>query len=178
VKISFFSQSNSLSKSRSGPSKMIQPLENSERSVTEMRIINWSPWGELDTFRRSFERAFGEDHGAEGANQHTWTPSANIYEDENSFTIVLDLPGVEKDGAELNVEEGVLRIKAEKKTPAVEGKTLLREELTSGAYERTFTIGDTVEEEKITAELKDGVLTISLPKKAEVKPKKIEVKVV
>jgi len=101
-------------------------------------------------------------------------PAVDIYETDDGLVLHADMPGVDKKNLQIRVEGGVLTIRADipesKKTPAYEEYRL-------HSYFRQFTLSDKVDQEKITAELKHGVLTLSVPKAEEAKPKMIEVKV-
>jgi len=102
-------------------------------------------------------------------------PPVDIFENEESLIVVADLPGVDKDGVEINVEDNILTIKGKAKynqPPAV-----LRQEFTLQNYYRQFQLSDEVDQGKISAESKNGVLTITMPKAEKTKPKQIKVKV-
>lgn len=102
-------------------------------------------------------------------------PPVDIFENEDGLVVIADLPGVEKDGLNVHVENDLLTIKGAAHT-ADKGDGARREfELRD--YWRQFELGEQIDQEKIRAELKHGVLTISLPKVERVKPKKIDVQV-
>lgn len=103
------------------------------------------------------------------------TPAVDIYEDEEKLTLLADLPGVPRDRLQLGIDQGVLSIEA--LAPASEqGGALYREFGTTG-YQRRFQLPDTLDFEKIAADLRDGVLTLTLPKSAAARPRRIEVSV-
>lgn len=107
------------------------------------------------------------------APQATYRPDADIAETPEAFTITADVPGATPDSVDVNVERGVLTLRAG--VPARErGRVLLRE-YGVGAYERTFRVGEGIDVEKIGAVLKDGVLTLTLPKAERVRPRSIKV---
>jgi HSP20 family molecular chaperone IbpA len=103
------------------------------------------------------------------------TPAVDIFESEAALTLVADLPGVPKDRLSLGIDKGVLTIEALAPTLADEG-ALFREFGTTGYYRR-FQLPDTLEFDKVAADLKDGVLTVRMPKAAKARPRKIEVTV-
>jgi HSP20 family molecular chaperone IbpA len=103
------------------------------------------------------------------------TPAVDIFENEAALTLVADLPGVPKDRLNLGIDKGVLTIEALAPTVAAEG-TLFREFGATGYYRR-FQLPDTLEFDKVAADLKDGVLTVRMPKAAKARPRKIEVTV-
>jgi HSP20 family protein len=105
-----------------------------------------------------------------------WAPPTDVLETESAVEIVADLPGVKQGEIELKVDKGVLTIKAERKAPAGEQACACNER-PYGVFERSFTLGDRLELEKISASYEAGVLKVTLPKKAEAQPRKIEIKV-
>jgi HSP20 family protein len=103
------------------------------------------------------------------------TPPVDIFETENGLVVVADLPGVEKDQIDVNVEKNVLTLKAKPKQQLTESIT--RQEYQLLPFFRQFQLSDAVDQSKISAEMKYGVLTIHLPKVAEQQPRKIAVNV-
>lgn len=117
-----------------------------------------------------------QDDGSLGLS--TWTPAADIAELENEYLVKLELPGVNKDDVGITVESNILTIRGEKKFEKDEKKdNFHRIERTYGSFERSFTLPSTIRTDKIDAVYKDGILTVSLPKAEEAKPKQIEVKI-
>jgi len=105
----------------------------------------------------------------------TLTPPVDIFETENGLVVVADLPGVEKDQIDVNVEKNVLTLKATPKHRLSEA--VARQEYQLLPFFRQFQLSDAVDQSKISAEMKYGVLTIHLPKVAEQQPRKIDVTV-
>lgn len=103
------------------------------------------------------------------------TPPVDIFETESGLVVVADLPGVEKDQIDVNVEKNVLTLKAKPKQQLTEN--LARQEYQLLPFYRQFQLSDAVDQAKISAEMKYGVLTIHLPKVAEQQPRKIAVNV-
>jgi len=102
-------------------------------------------------------------------------PPVDIFETEDALTVIADLPGVDKDGVDIRVEDGILTIKG--KANYHPKTSILREEFNLQGYYRQFQLSDEVDQEKISAESKNGVLTITLPKAEKSKPRQIKVKV-
>ena len=102
-------------------------------------------------------------------------PPADIFENEDSLIVVVDLPGVDKDGVDIRVEDDILTIKGNAKY--TQPANVLRQEFTLQNYYRQFQLSDEVDQSKISAESKNGVLTIMMPKAEKSKPKQIKVKV-
>ena len=104
------------------------------------------------------------------------TPPVDIYEDRDGLVVKADLPGISKENLDVRVENGLLTIQTKSGNATVSGAPVYREyELVN--FFRQFELSDKVDQQKISADLKHGVLTLTLPRAAEAKPKKIEVKV-
>ena len=107
-----------------------------------------------------------------------WTPSVDIFETENELVVKADLPEVKSEDIAINLENGILALKGERKFEHKEDKAgYHRLERGYGSFARNFTIPETVDAEKVAAAFKDGVLTITLPKKEIAKPRAIKVSV-
>jgi len=104
-------------------------------------------------------------------------PSVDVFEDESGITLIADMPGVSRDGLDIEVEGDTLSIAGEVKLPAPEGMDALYAEVNSIRYLRTFTMSDDLARDGVNATLKDGVLRLHIPKREEVRPRKIEVQV-
>jgi HSP20 family protein len=113
----------------------------------------------------------------EGHEGVTYTPRFDICETDNELVLYGDLPGVEPGDLDIHFEDSELAIHG-KVAPRRAEHRRVREEYGVGDYYRTFAVGESIDAEKISAELKNGVLTIHLPKAESVKPKRIEVRAV
>ena len=122
------------------------------------------------TQRRTHAGATAEDE----FERADWTPAADIYETESGYLIALDLPGINREALEIDVDDNRLIVKGTRVT--VESKQH-RSERPQGKFLRTFSVPGSVDQGKIGAEYKDGVLQIRLPKRSEQKPKKIDIKI-
>jgi len=153
-----------------------------------MAIVRWNPSRDLLNIEREFNRMFNsfnkqfgfgdsEDDLMEYENA-VWSPLTDISEDEDNYTLKLDLPGVKKEDVKISYENGQLSISGERKQES-EKKTSKyhRVERSYGKYFRSFNLPAKIQENKIEAEFRDGQLIISVPKSEEAKPKQIEVKV-
>jgi len=103
-----------------------------------------------------------------------YSPVVDIYETEDAITLLADLPGVERDGLDINVEDRQLTITGRVKTTESHLNPVYTE-YGIGGYSRNFKLGDTIDQSKITAALNDGVLTLVLPKADRLRPRKIEI---
>ena len=130
----------------------------------------------LDRYRRTVgqPRAGSQEVIATG----DWTPRVDIAETEKAFEIKVEIPEVNKDDVKVTVHNGVLTVQGERKLEKEEkGKKFHRVERYYGSFTRSFTLPDNVDETKIHASFKDGVLNLQIQKTEEAKPKSIEVKV-
>jgi HSP20 family protein len=103
-------------------------------------------------------------------------PTADIYETEDALTVVLEMPGVDRDNIEVNVENGVLTVEGKINFGKYEGLQPIYSEYNIGPYRRSFRLSSRVDQDNIRAELRDGIVSLVLPKAAEAKPRRIEVK--
>ncbi len=155
-----------------------------------MSIIRWTPTRELMNWpqglfgmqreiNRLFEDVFqGGMQAEENAGVNFWTPAVDIAEQENEYTVKMDLPGVKKEDVKITLESNILTIRGEKKQEkeSREGN-YHRAERSYGCFQRSFTLPTTVKSDRIDALYKDGILTVTLPKDEEAKPRQIDVKV-
>jgi HSP20 family protein len=102
-----------------------------------------------------------------------YTPRVDIWENEKELTLVADVPGVEPDGLEIDLRDNVLTIMGKVK-PEEDHRYLLKE-YGVGNYYRQFTVSEVIDQERIAAAVKNGVLTLTLPKVEKAKPRKIQV---
>jgi HSP20 family protein len=103
-------------------------------------------------------------------------PTTDIFETEDSLTVVLEMPGVDRDNIEVMIENGVLTVEGKINFNKYEGLQPVYGEYNIGPYRRSFRISSRVDQEKIRAEMRDGVVTLVLPKAEEAKPRRIEVR--
>jgi HSP20 family protein len=105
----------------------------------------------------------------------TFVPTADIYEDRDSLKVILEMPGVEKGNVDVRVEEGVLFVEGRLDLAKYRGLQPLYTEYNIGNYSRSFRLSNAIDQDKIGAELKDGVLSLTLPKAEKAKPRTIQV---
>ena len=142
----------------------------------------WNPLQDLvvlqDRMNRLFEDATQRRSQADTAGDEferaDWTPAADIYETESGFLLALDLPGIDREALEIDAEDNRLIVKG---TRTIEESRQHRSERPRGRFLRTFTVPASVDQSKIGAEYRDGVLQIRLPKRSEQKPKRIDIKI-
>jgi HSP20 family protein len=102
-------------------------------------------------------------------------PTTDIYEAPESLTVLVEMPGVEKKNVEISVEDGVLNVRGRLDLTKYQGLTPLYTEYNVGHYSRSFRLSSKIDQNKIDAEMKDGVLSLTLPKIEEAKPRTIRV---
>ena len=103
-------------------------------------------------------------------------PTADIFETEEALAVVLEMPGVDRDNIDVNVDNGVLTIEGRIDFNKYEGLRPVYSEYNIGPFRRSFRISSQVDQDKIKAEMCDGVITLTLPKAEEAKPRRIEVR--
>jgi len=105
-------------------------------------------------------------------------PPVDIYEADDAIIVEADMPGVERPGVDVRIDNGLLTLvgRATPRSVGIEGVTQLYEEIVPGDFHRAFTLGEDIDETAISASIVDGVLTVTLPKAAPKRAKKIEVK--
>src|SRR3712207_8747 len=104
-----------------------------------------------------------------------YVPSTDVYETEDALTVVMEMPGVSREGVDVELEEGVLRVEGRIDPAKYGGREPVYTEYNVGHWARSFALSDAVDRERIGAQLEDGVLTLTLPKTAEARPRRIAV---
>lgn len=136
-----------------------------------MRLRVWEPFRRVAPFYGEFDKWANEAEG-------TWHPSVDISENENAFVLKAELPGVNREDINIDINHKTLTLKGEKKfEEKTEKENYVRVERSYGSFSRTFALSDKVDTENVKASYKDGVLEVTLPKKEEAKPKEIKVEV-
>jgi len=146
-------------------------------------LIRWSP--QTDLFRsrldRLFDQAFNEFVAPESrsgvASTLDWMPAVDIRESDDALTLFVEIPGLSKDDVSITLEKNVLTISGERKFEKdVEKESYHRIERAYGSFSRSFSLPANVQTAKVDASFVDGVLTVTLPKSEEAKPRQIEIK--
>lgn len=138
--------------------------------------------GTIDLLRREMDRFFDDLvpfswlGGETGTVMDSWMPRTDISEDEKEYVIRMDIPGMDKSDIKVNIQDGRITVTGERKKESTdEKKDVIRSERSYGSFYRSFSLPDTVLEEKIEASFRDGVLKLVVPKAEEMKPKSIKV---
>jgi HSP20 family protein len=144
-------------------------------------ITRWDPFKELEDMQNRLNTMFGRAPVRKGGDKEealTVAPLVDITEDDKEYLIKAELPEVKKEDIKLTVDEDVLTITGERKYEKEEkGKKYHRVERAYGSFMRSFTLPEDADGSKVSAECKDGLLKVHLPKSEKAKPKSIEVKV-
>jgi HSP20 family protein len=147
-----------------------------------MRNMNrWEqPFRGATTLQEQLSRVFGDVLGRTGeeSNLTAWAPAVDIYETEHELVVKADLPDVSPQDLDIHVENNILTIRGERKFESkVKEENYLRVERAYGSFSRSFSLANSVNSEAIKADYQNGVLTLSIPKREEAKPKQIKVNV-
>lgn len=146
-----------------------------------MALIRWTdPFRDIATLQDRMEQIFGDhlDRGRseEGLGTGVWMPAVDIYETKDAVCVRAELPGVDKDAVNVEVKDGVLALRGERKfEKEVKEENYHRVERSYGTFHRSFSLPSSVDGERVTARMKDGVLEVTLPKREEAKPKQIKI---
>jgi len=154
-----------------------------------MALVRWSPFRELrrwDPFREMerlterMERLFEEFFPTvrrEEEREFVWAPAVDVYENDKAYVVEVDLPGLRKEDVRVTVQDGVLTIQGERRlTREEKGVDYHRQERFYGKFLRSFTVPEMVDVDRISAEFKDGVLRLTLPKREPSAGRVIEVR--
>ncbi|MFL5870101.1 MAG: Hsp20/alpha crystallin family protein [Solirubrobacterales bacterium] len=142
-----------------------------------MALIRWEPSREVDTLQTEVNRVFDAFFGSgPGTRVRRWVPAMDLVETDDQLVLRADLPGLTRDDVELEVKDGVLTVSGERKAEHEEkSEGYYRVERAFGRFSRSLTVPDGVDAESITADFKDGVLEVRIPKPAERQPQRIAI---
>ena len=143
-------------------------------------ITRWGRVANFNTLQEQVNKLFEHTFNGQGENSAitSWAPAVDIYETENELVLKADLPGVTEKDIDVRVENNMLTVHGERQFDTkVKEDNYLRVERSYGSFSRSFSLPNTVNTEAISAEYKNGVLTVQLPKRAESKPKQVKVNI-
>ena len=145
-----------------------------------MTLVRYEPWNVLQQLQREMNSLFDNRLPAEGENGNVatsdWAPAVDIKEEDDRFLVLADIPGVDPEDIEVNMENGILSIKGERKSEHMEEKEgYKRVERAYGAFHRRFTLPESADPEGIKAKSRHGSLEIVIPKREAVQPRRISV---
>jgi HSP20 family protein len=149
-------------------------------------LTRFEPFREFSTLQdrinRVFRESYGHGQGSAGQDESlttsSFSPAVDVYEDEHNVTLKIEVPGIDEKDIDVRLENNTLTVHGDRKIEKEEKEENYRRvERQYGSFTRTFTLPTTVDSEKVSASYDKGVLKITLPKKAEAKPKQIKVNV-
>lgn len=148
-----------------------------------MAVIRWEPFRDLvptqdrfnQLFNNTFARAFGDQ---QEVTPHAWVPAVDIYETGDSLVLKAELPGINPEDVEIRVEDNTLYLKGERKLEKeVREENLHRVERSYGTFMRNFALPNSIDADKVKAEYENGILTLTMPKREEAKPRTIKINI-
>lgn len=147
-----------------------------------MALVKYNPLRELRTMQEHMNRllnvSWNHDISGEEMREGIWQPAVDIYETEDSIVIKAEVPDVDQKDIEVRIEENTLTLKGERKHEnEVKKENYHRIERYFGSFQRSFSLPATIDQEKVVATCEKGVLSITLPKKEDTKPKQITIEV-
>ena len=147
-----------------------------------MTIVRSEPFRNLLATQQGFDRifrgAFPPYLGDSERSTRTWAPPVDIYENADHIVLKAELPGIDPQDVEIRVEDNTLYLKGERKFEReVKEENYHRVERSYGAFARSFSLPNSIAADKVVADYKDGLLTLTLPKREEAKPKTIKIEV-
>ena len=143
-------------------------------------VTPFQPFRGFTSLQGQINRLFNEafDRTSEEGNLTSWAPAVDIYETEHNLVVKADLPDIKPEELDIRVENNILTIRGERKfEKKVDDNNYLRVERAYGSFSRSFSLANSVNTEAIQADYQNGVLTLSIPKREEAKPKQIKVRV-
>jgi len=145
-----------------------------------MAIIRWDPFRDLVTLRERMNRLFEDAFTSRGEEKDlvasSWSPSVDIYETENEIVLTAEVPGVDEKNIEIKLEDNTLSLNGERTfEKETKEENYHRIERAYGSFYRSFTLPRNIDQDNIKAESENGILRISMPKKPELKPKKVKI---
>lgn len=144
-----------------------------------MNMIKFDPFRELRTLNDEMNKLFNVVPAVERGEfaRGAWSPSVDIFEDQDRLIVEAELPGMKREDFEISVENNILTLKGERKfEKKTEGDNYHRVERSYGSFTRQFTLPQTITADGATADFDNGVLRVALPKREETKARKIEIK--
>lgn len=148
-------------------------------------ITRWDPFRELSTLQDRMNRLFQESftgpasgRGEEALMSGSFVPPVDVYEDDHNLSLKMEVPGIDQKDIDIRLENNVLTVRGERKFEKEEKEeNFQRVERRYGTFTRSFTLPNTVDTDKVTADYVNGVLKVTLAKRAEARPKQIKVNI-
>jgi HSP20 family protein len=149
---------------------------NFSKGELHMTIVSYEPWALVSRFQRHFDRTQTQNADGSESASVSWIPSVDIHEEAERFLVVADVPGVDGKDIEITAEKGVLTVRGERRSESkANADGYNRVERASGTFLRRFTLPETADAEAIKASHVNGVLEISIPKRPQEQPRRINI---
>jgi len=140
----------------------------------DTNVLRWDPFRELERLQGELNRAF--EAAPQATAPRVWSPSVDILETEEALTLHLEIPGMKQNDIDIELTGETLTVRGERTLSQEEKRDhYVRIERSYGRFQRTFTLSTPIQNDKVTAAYRDGILEIVLPKSEELKPRKIAV---
>jgi HSP20 family protein len=141
-------------------------------------VFNWAPFDQLNSLRDEINRLFDTPLANGGSDVlNAWAPALDLYEENDNLILRAELPGMKKEDIDISLHENTISVSGERRNEKrYEGSQTSREERFFGRFTRSFKLPKPVDPSRVKAAYKDGVLTVTLPKTDEAKPRQIEIK--
>jgi HSP20 family protein len=146
-----------------------------------MNVTRYEPWSLINRLHQDLDRLFGRELGASDDDSRgavsDWLPAVDVQEQPDAFVLQADLPGVDSKDIDITMENGLLSLRGRRQSETKqESGGYRRVERVSGEFFRRFTLPDSADPEAISAQMTNGVLTVRIAKRAEIQPRRIEVR--
>lgn len=138
-----------------------------------MAVLRWDPWGEVMSLQRDVNELFNRSFGSTRAG--ALVPPIDAFRTDEALIVRMELPGMSPDDVDISVQDGVLTVSGERRVEGVADDAWLRRERPVGAFERSFTLPEGTEPEKIAASFDVGVLELYIPHPPERQPRRITI---
>jgi HSP20 family protein len=152
-----------------------------EEEQKMMNLVRWSPYGEMTAMKNRINRMFSEPYWAtrrmdDDSDMGMWNPAVDLYEKDDHFVIKAELPGVDKKNISIDLKDRMLTISGERSYEnEAKEENYYRRERSYGKFQRAFTLPADVDSDKITADFRDGLLQVEVPKPEQQKPKQVTI---
>ena len=143
-----------------------------------MRVFRYEPWSLLEQFRNEVNRLSGSQENGDGSSYiatSDWTPAVDIVENDEAYVLQVDVPGIDPERIDIQMENGVLSIGGERTYGQRDPEPYKRVERPHGRFHRRFSLPDATDADRIAAKCRNGVLEISIPKQQRTLARKIAV---
>jgi HSP20 family protein len=145
-----------------------------------MNVIRYEPWSLINRLHQDLDRLFGREFGSDDESRGAvsdWLPAVDVEEQADAFLLRADLPGVDSKDIDITMENGLLSLRGRRESETKQQNGGYRRvERVSGEFFRRFTLPDSADPEAISAQMSNGVLTVRIGKRAEIQPRRIQVK--